>query len=143
MRAFLLSLRKKLQATGRMASVETRQLFHELTARLEEVSSDVAWIPITIAGDVWVDSISKKPLVDPSWKPGSPDGSPSESGETCGAYYWGNGGFVNWQCEDWQTGGFYCPCQFSQRPFLTMRGLCGVLGKLGPGQLGPGQLGPG
>ena len=36
---------KKLHATGRMASVETRQLFHELTARLEEASTSTSSPP--------------------------------------------------------------------------------------------------
>ena len=112
---------KKLHATGRMASVETGQLFRGLTARLEEVSSGVVWIPITKAGEVWVDSISKNPLVQPSWEPGSPDDTDIE---VCGAYYWAQDGFVNWPCQDWQTGGFHCPCHFSQLPYLTMRGLC-------------------
>ena len=112
---------QKLHTTGRMASVETPQLFGGLTARLEEVSSDVVWVPITKADEVWVDSVSKNPLVEPSWLPGTPD---DLAIKMCGALSWPNGGFVNWPCQDWQTGGFYCPCQFSQQPYLTMRGLC-------------------
>ena len=71
--------------------------------------------------DGWVDTYSRNPIPDFVWQPGSP--SPYED-LTCGILARDNT-VANEQClKTGGRGGFYCPCSFSERPILTLRGLC-------------------
>ena len=44
-----------MHPSGRIASVETPELFSKLVARMTEVSSQVVWLPITKTEKGWVD----------------------------------------------------------------------------------------
>ena len=118
---------------GRMSSVETREAFDQLVDKQNEIQAlspeQTWWVSVSGEGgwmdgwkqDGWVDTYSRNPIPDFVWQPGNP--KPNEA-LTCGVLARDN--FVaNEQCsKTGGRGGFYCPCSFSERPILTLRGLC-------------------
>ena len=118
---------------GRISSVDTREAYDQLVDKQNEIQAvspeQTWWVSVSGEGgwmdgwkqDGWVDTYSRNPIPDFVWQPGNP--KPNEA-LTCGVLARDN--FVaNEQCsKTGGRGGFYCPCSFSERPILTLRGLC-------------------
>ena len=117
----------KLHLQGRMASAETPVLFDKLRSRLRkiaEISPNLihVWLPISKAGDRWIDSFTGNDLVKPQWGTKIPVPDPKR---ICAVYLTLADGFANWPCKQTGgSGGWYCSCSFPQQPYLTLRGLC-------------------
>ena len=116
---------------GRMAPIETKNTFEQLVAKqkeIQKVNPEQTWW-VSVSGedgwmsrsDGWVDPYTGNLIPEFVWQPGNP--KPNEA-LTCGIL--GADSHVgNEQCiKTGGRGGFYCPCFFEQRPYLTLRGLC-------------------
>ena len=122
----------KLHEKGRMASVETPELFDKLNQRLSVlatlVRNMVIWVPMSRKKDGWVDSHTGNEIAKLEFQPGYPTPPLSDSGKDCVIFPMASPdvkGYVNNICH--QTagmGGWYCACHFPERPILTLRGLC-------------------
>ena len=115
---------QRMQKDGRMASVETTNLFIKLRDRLNAIpnsSSVVIWLPISRQKGIWVDSYTGTEISMKEWPPGFPI---DDTNQECAVYGPASGGYVNYQCERGGEGGWYCSCDFPKHPFLTLRGRC-------------------
>ena len=125
---------ENMHGDGRMASVETPELFIKLDSMMRmltpQLDSDgsnpiVVWLPIERQNGLWLDIYTNKTLLEPNWMPGFP----IEYEENKCAVY-GTGGYVNFHClvetmfKRTYGRGLFCSCDFQQHPFLTLRGLC-------------------
>ena len=126
---------ENMHGDGRMASVETPELFIKLDSMMRMLSpkldSDgsnpiVVWLPIERQNGLWLDIYTNKTLLEPNWIPGYP----IEHRENNCAVMGGYGGYVNFHClfetmaKRTYGKGWFCSCDFQQHPFLTLRGLC-------------------
>ena len=116
---------QRMQNNGRMASVETTNLFGKLKNRLRAIqntASTTIWLPISRQKDIWVDSYTKTRISMKEWNTGYPG---DDSSQGCGIYPVVSDGYLSYKCSSTGgQGGWYCSCYFSKHPFLTLRGRC-------------------
>ena len=119
---------QNMHGDARMASVETPQLFRKMQGRWRVISEKLirgvdvtVWLPVSRERGVWLDSYTKKNISEPAWNQGYPN---DDSKKTCAIYGVSGEGYINFPCTWNGLGGFYCSCDFSELPFLTLRGLC-------------------
>ena len=119
---------QRMHKDGRMASVETTDLFTKLKERVRSIpntASDVMWLPISKQKDIWVDSHTGTRISKTAFNPGYPV---NDTNQECGVYTPRSEGYINYECSTvGATGGargWYCVCHFPKHPFLTLRGRC-------------------
>ena len=117
---------QRMQKNGRMASVETTNLFGKLKNRLRAIQntdSTTIWLPISRQKDnVWVDSYTKTRISMKEWNTGYPG---DDSSQGCGIYPVVSDGYLSYKCSSTGgQGGWYCSCYFLKHPFLRLRGRC-------------------
>ena len=116
----------KIHKDGRMASVETPELFDKLKHRMRMIanvskSNMIIWVPMSRREGVWVDTYTQK-IFQPEFQPGHPIKGIDRN---CGIWSPLAEGCFNSLCVmTTALGGWYCACDFPQHPFLTLRGLC-------------------
>ena len=108
----------KLHKEGRMASVETPEMFDKLRERLKSISNVLSgvninvWLPLSKRNNTWVDSNTGNELSKPNWIPGHPR---NDSSSQCAIFPLSAGALYNFRCH--QTGGqggLYCSCDFPE-----------------------------